>query len=67
MALRRPPSLLTSADGGATWSRAKTTPSGVTDWVGAAGGSLVYAVAGGRSYWVSHDSGATFEQVQLRR
>jgi hypothetical protein len=59
-------SVLTSGDGGSTWARPEGTPSGVTDWVGAAGGPLVYALAGGRSYWVSHDSGATFEQVQLR-
>ena len=62
-----PTALLTSADGGASWQPAELTPGGATDWVGAAGGTLVYAVTGGRSYWVSHDSGATFEQVPLRR
>jgi hypothetical protein len=36
-------------------------------WAGAAGGPLVYVVAGGGAYWVSHDSGATFEQVRLRK
>jgi hypothetical protein len=59
--------LVTSGDGGSTWVRPKAAPSGPVDWVGAAGGTLVYAVTGGRSYWVSHDSGATFEQVALRR
>ncbi|GAA2161368.1 hypothetical protein [Pedococcus bigeumensis] len=59
--------VLTSADGGASWRAAGLAAGGATDWAGAAGGTLVYAVAGGRSYWVSHDSGATFEQVQLRR
>lgn len=61
------PTLLTSGDGGASWSRPKTAPGGTTEWVGAAGGGLVYAVGGGRSYWVSHDSGTTFEEVRLRR
>ncbi|SDO86225.1 hypothetical protein SAMN04489867_0780 [Pedococcus dokdonensis] len=61
------PTLVTSGDGGATWTRPKAAPSGVPDWVGAAGGGLVYAVSGGRSYWVSHDSGTTFEEVPLRR
>jgi hypothetical protein len=58
--------VLTSADGGTSW-RAAGLAQGGADWVGAAGGTLVYAVTGGRSYWVSHDSGATFEQVQLRK
>jgi hypothetical protein len=58
---------LTSADGGASWRPADLAAGGATDWVGAAGGPLVYAVTGGRSYWVSHDSGATFEPVPLRR
>ena len=61
------PTLMASGDSGGTWTRPKTAPGGATEWVGAAGGGLVYALGGGRSYWVSHDSGATFEQVQLRR
>ena len=61
------PTLVTSADGGGSWTRPKAAPDGATEWVGAAGGGLVYAIGGGRSYWVSHDSGATFEEVQLRR
>jgi hypothetical protein len=60
-------SVLTSADGGASWRDPQVGAGAATDWVGAAGGTLVYAVAGGRSFWVSHDSGATFERVPLRR
>ena len=59
--------LLDSRDGGSTWAPPKASPAGRADWVGAAGGTLVYALAGGRSYWVSHDSGTTFEQVPLRK
>jgi hypothetical protein len=62
-----PTAVLSSADGGTSWQAARLADSGATDWVGAAGGTLVYAVAGGRAYWVSHDSGVTFEQVPLRR
>jgi hypothetical protein len=59
--------LLASADGGSTWQQPKVAPKDGVDWVGAAGGPLVYALADGRSYWVSHDSGSTFEQVLLRK
>ena len=59
--------LLDSRDGGSTWAPPKAGPGERADWVGAAGGTLVYALAGGRSYWVSHDSGTTFEQVPLRK
>lgn len=62
-----PTAVLTSADGGASWRDPQLGDGAGTDWVGAAGGPLVYAIAGGGSYWVSHDSGATFEQVPLRR
>ena len=62
-----PTAVLSSADGGTSWQAVRLAEGGATDWVGAAGGALVYAVGGGGSYWVSHDSGATFEQVQLRR
>jgi hypothetical protein len=62
-----PTAVLTSADGGASWRGSQLGDGATTDWAGAAGGPLVYALTGGRSYWVSHDSGATFEQVQLRR
>ncbi|WP_270889157.1 sialidase family protein [Pedococcus sp. 5OH_020] len=44
----------------------RTTGSTVT-WAGAAGGGLVYALAGGTSYWLSTDAGMTFASVPLRR
>jgi hypothetical protein len=62
-----PTTLLTSADGGGSWREAKISPTGSASWAGAAGGGLVYAVGGGLSYWRSNDSGATFEDVPLRR
>jgi hypothetical protein len=59
--------VLTSQNGGVGWKPvdlgATTSPS----WAGAAGGGLVYAIGGGLRYWVSHDSGATFESAPLRR
>ncbi len=62
-----PTTLLSSADGGASWREVKVARAGSTSWAGAAGGGLVYALGGGLDYWVSHDSGSTFESVPLRR
>ena len=62
-----PTTLLRSADGGASWRAVPVAPSGAVAWAGAAGGPLVYALAGGGSYWVSRDSGATFDSVPLHR
>ncbi|MEO6414318.1 MAG: hypothetical protein ABIO48_17145 [Pedococcus sp.] len=59
--------LLTSADGGGSWRQAKVASTDSASWAGAAGGTLVYAISGGLSYWRSDDSGGTFESVPLRR
>jgi hypothetical protein len=64
-----PTTLISSADGGRTW----TSPQGAGSsdswsWAGAAGGGLVYAVGGGPgSFEVSTDSGATFGAKPFRR
>ncbi|GAB3436597.1 hypothetical protein GCM10027517_06930 [Phycicoccus ginsengisoli] len=60
-------SLLVSTDGGRTWSDTGPGRGGAPAWAGAAGGSLVYAVEGGLSYWRSTDAGQHFSQVPLRR
>ena len=62
-----PTSLLTSGDGGVTWTPVRLGTVGSPTWAGAAGGGLVYAITGGLAYWQSDDSGATFETVSLRR
>jgi hypothetical protein len=63
----QPTGLLVSRDGGATWRKPGTSGTDTTAWAGAAGGGLVYAFAGGTSYWASNDAGATFETVPLRK
>jgi hypothetical protein len=62
-----PTELVSTSTGGADWK--DVAPGGSTDttWAGAAGGSLVYATGSGASYWLSTDSGSTFETVPLRR
>jgi hypothetical protein len=62
-----PTTLLTSRDGGASWTEARLGTDSAPSWAGAAGGGLVYAVGGGLSYWRSDDSGATFGSVSLRK
>ncbi|NYG05533.1 hypothetical protein BJ986_000020 [Phycicoccus badiiscoriae] len=62
-----PTTVLTSSDGGASWTRPTPVAPESADWVGAAGGGLVYAVGGGLAYWQSDDAGATFRSVPLRR
>lgn len=63
----RPRTIRVSSDGGATWREAPVGGPGTWVWVGAAGGGLVYAVAGGGTYWTSTDRGATFREQPLRR
>jgi hypothetical protein len=63
-----PTEILSTGDGGATWARpAVVQGSSAFAWVGAAGGSIVYAVAGGGGYDVSNDSGASFQGRSFRR
>jgi len=59
--------LLVSSDGGTHWRSPRAAPSAPSDWAGAAGGRLVYAVGGGRAYWASRDGGESFTAVPLRR
>jgi hypothetical protein len=59
--------MLTSSNGGVSWTQGRLGTDGSPSWAGAAGGGLVYALDGGLSYWRSNDSGATFESVPLRK
>jgi hypothetical protein len=61
-----PTRLMSTSTGGASWKQAAPGGSTATTWAGAAGGSLVYATGAGASYWLSTDSGSTFETVPLR-
>ncbi|MGO4342846.1 hypothetical protein, partial [Pedococcus sp. 2YAF34] len=61
-----PTRMLSTSTGGAAWKDVAPGGSTSTTWAGAAGGGLVYATGGGASYWVSSDSGSTFETVPLR-
>ena len=64
----RTTAIASTDDGGATWVRPPVGQgSSAFAWVGAAGGSTVYAVSGGGGYDVSGDSGASFQRRPFRR
>jgi hypothetical protein len=64
-----PTTLLSSTDGGRTWSSPQGAGSSDSwSWAGAAGGGLVYVLGGGPgSFEVSTDSGATFGAQPFRK
>ena len=65
----QPTALLSSSDGGRTWSSPGGSGSSQSwSWAGAAGGGLVYVLGGGPgSFEVSTDSGATFGARPFRQ
>jgi len=64
-----PTSLLSSRDGGRTWSAPPGADSSQSwSWAGAAGGAMVYALGGGPgSFEVSTDAGASFSAQPFRK
>jgi hypothetical protein len=65
----QPTTLLSSTDGGRTWSSPEGSGSSESwSWAGAAGGGLVYVLGGGPgSFEVSTDSGVTFGARPFRQ